>query len=293
MRSPGTTGSGPSGEIPLLDQPVFETQRLRVFATGIVISQVLCTRRELFVAFWPDFNRVLPIATALLSNHADREDDTAGWHVDWIEVASDYRRQGIATELLHGIERYLGTQVSIYPGSDRRVRVKDAVDMVWWFGKTPWPKADNRRVLRPYSDSMKHLIRYGCKPAKRPSGHEISTKFQRDNGGAIPGNLLEIANTESNSAYLRRCRNRRIPAHPARYPEKLVEFFVNFLTDEGDLVVDPFAGSNVTGAVCEKRGRRWISVEIVERYVEGSILRFEDAALLATGRKRKRSNAKP
>ena len=175
----------------------------------------------------------------------------------------------------------------------RRIRVKDAVNMVWWFGKTPWPKADNRRVLRPYSESMKHLIRYGSKPAKRPSGHEISTKFQRDNGGAIPGNLLEIANTESNSMYLRRCRSRRIAPHPARYPEALVKFFVDFLTDEGDLVVDPFAGSNVTGAVCEKHGRRWISVEIVPKYVEGSMLRFEDAALLATGRKRKRSNAKP
>src|SRR5574337_397203 len=33
----------------------------------------------------------------------------------------------------------------------RRVRVKDAVDCVWWLSRTPWPKASNRRVQAPYS----------------------------------------------------------------------------------------------------------------------------------------------
>lgn len=90
----------------------------------------------------------------------------------------------------------------------RRLRVKDAVNMVWWFSKTEWPKADNRRVLQPYSESMKDLIKHGYKAQKRPSGHDISTKFQRDNGGAIPPNLITIANTESKAwrAAARACR---------------------------------------------------------------------------------------
>jgi DNA modification methylase len=157
----------------------------------------------------------------------------------------------------------------------RRVRVKDAVNMVWWFGKTEWPKADNRRVLQPYSDSMKGLIKNGYKAMKRPSGHDISTKFQRDNGGAIPPNLIQIANTESNSAYLRKCKERGVKPHPARYPEQLVRFFVEFLTDKKDLVVDPFAGSNVTGAVSDQLGRRWVAGEIEPKYIEGSTARFE------------------
>jgi len=157
----------------------------------------------------------------------------------------------------------------------RRVRVKDAVNMVWWFGKTEWPKADNRRVLQPYSQSMRGLIRNGYTPKKRPSGHDISTKFQKDNGGAIPPNLIQIANTESNSAYLRKCKERGIKPHPARYPEQLVKFFVDFLTDKGDLVIDPFAGSNVTGAVCDRFNRRWLSSEVESKYVDGSIIRFE------------------
>lgn len=157
----------------------------------------------------------------------------------------------------------------------RRLRVKDAVNMVWWFSKTEWPKADNRRVLQPYSDSMKDLLKKGYKAKKRPSGHDISTKFQRDNGGAIPPNLIQIANTESNSAYLRECRKRGIKAHPARYPEQLVKFFIDFLTDKDDLVVDPFAGSNVTGAVCDRFARRWLASETEPNYIEGSLIRFE------------------
>ena len=161
----------------------------------------------------------------------------------------------------------------------RRIRVKDAVNMVWWFSKTEWPKADNRCVLQPYSESMKQLIKHGYKARKRPSGHDISTKFQKDNGGAIPPNLIKIANTESNSLYLRECKKRGIKPHPARYPESLVEFFIHFLTDEGDLVVDPFAGSNVTGSVCDVNERRWIGVELEGKYVAGSIIRFESAPL--------------
>jgi len=173
----------------------------------------------------------------------------------------------------------------------RRLRVKDAVNMIWWFGKTEWPNADNKRVLQPYSDSMRGLIRNGYTAKKRPSGHDISTKFQKDNGGAIPPNLLQIANTESNSAYLRKCKERRIKPHPARYPEQLVKFFLDFLTDKGDLVIDPFAGSNVTGAVCDRFARRWIASEIEARYVEGSALRFEIGPLFdATVEKRQTKN---
>lgn len=164
----------------------------------------------------------------------------------------------------------------------RRLRVKDSVNMIWWFGKTEWPKADNRKILIPYSESMKELIKNGYKSMKRPSGHDISPKFQKDNGGAIPSNMIQIANTESNSAYLRACKERGLRPHPARYPEQLVKFFVDFMTDKDDLIVDPFAGSNVTGAVCQQNGRRWLGSEIESRYVDSSMIRFESGPLFDT-----------
>jgi DNA modification methylase len=156
----------------------------------------------------------------------------------------------------------------------RRTRVKDAVNVVWWLSKTPAPRADNRRVLRPYSRSMQRLFREGVRPARRPSEHQIGENFDRDNGGSIPCNLLQIANTTSRDGYLDRCKDAGLTIHPARFPVALPEFFVRFLTDEGDLVVDPFAGSNVTGYVAESLGRRWIASEINADYVAGSRLRF-------------------
>jgi DNA modification methylase len=114
----------------------------------------------------------------------------------------------------------------------RRVRVKDAINTVWWLSKTPFPKANNRRVLAPYSKSMKDLLRNGYTAKLRPSGHDISSKFQKDNGGSVPPNLLAIANTESSSRYQEYCRENNIPIHPARFPPQLPEYFIRFLTDK-------------------------------------------------------------
>lgn len=160
----------------------------------------------------------------------------------------------------------------------RRVRVKDAVNCVWWLSKTPFPKANNSRVLQPYSGSMKKLIRNGSPGGERPSGHKISENFQRDNGGAIPPNLLAIANTESASDYQNYCRANGYPVHPARFPAHLPEYFIRFLTDPGDLVVDPFGGSCITGAVAEATSRRWVCCELSEEYLKGAIGRFRPEA---------------
>lgn len=157
----------------------------------------------------------------------------------------------------------------------RRMRVKDAVNSVFWLTRDPFVDADNRRVLAPYSDSMKDLLRNGYKAALRPSGHDISTKFQTDNAGSIPPNLFQFANTASTSHYLRRCKEENIKPHPARFPQALPEFFIKFLTKPGDIILDPFAGSNVSGAAAEALGRQWIGVELDPTYVSASRFHFE------------------
>lgn len=157
----------------------------------------------------------------------------------------------------------------------RRVRVKDAINTVWWLSKTPWPKASNRRVLQPYSPSMRELLEKGYSAKKRPSGHDISEKFAVDNGAAIPPNLLAIPNTESNSFYLRYCEAHGYKPHPARYPAELPEYFIRMLSDPGDTVVDPFAGSCVTGEVCERLDRNWTCIEMLTDYCEAALGRFK------------------
>lgn len=162
----------------------------------------------------------------------------------------------------------------------RKIRAKDSVNTVWWLSKTSWPKANVGKVLAPYSDRMKKLIadpgKY-YKPKLRPSGHDIGPGFAKDNGGAIPPNLLSFSNSESNGRYLAGCKQTGEKVHPARFPTKLPEFFVKFLTDPGDLVVDIFAGSNTTGEVAEREGRRWMAFEEHPGYVATSAFRFASA----------------
>ncbi|MAX25672.1 MAG: site-specific DNA-methyltransferase [Phycisphaeraceae bacterium] len=181
----------------------------------------------------------------------------------------------------------------------KRTRVTDSFTQVWWMAKSDWPKADNRRVLRPYSDSMNSLLARGqYNSGDRPSEHKISdTGFLANHGGSIMPNVLELessdlneairlpqntlrfANTQSNDDFHRRCKTAGIVPHPARMPAGLAAFFIEFLTEPGDLVLDPFGGSNTTGYVSEQMDRRWIAVEADRQYALQSRLRFPDDKL--------------
>lgn len=159
----------------------------------------------------------------------------------------------------------------------RKIRAKDSVNTVWWLSKSEWPKADVGKVRVPYSDRMKKLLEDPEKfytPAERPSGHDIGKGFGRDNGGAIPSNLLQIPNSGSMGQYESACKAIGVERHPARFPPKLPKFFIEMLTDKNDLVVDIFAGSNTTGEVAQDLGRRWLAFEQLSEYVAASAFRF-------------------
>ena len=157
----------------------------------------------------------------------------------------------------------------------RRIRVKDSVEYIFWLVKDPMAKADNRKVLNPYSEDMRRLIKRGVKQTTRPSGHVINGTFANDQGGSIPSNLIQCGNNESNSAYIRNSKAADTKIHPARFPGELPRFFIEFLTNPGDMVLDPFAGSNTTGHVAEGLKRKWVGVELREEYARDSRLRFE------------------
>lgn len=181
----------------------------------------------------------------------------------------------------------------------KRCRVTDSHTQLWWMAISDEPKADNRKVLRPYSKKMQKLLSRGSYNAgKRPSGHKIGeSSFLKNNGGAISHNVLEmesinpeveariprsafsLSNTTSTDFFHKACKDKGITPHSARIQPRLVDFFVQFLTDPGDLVLDPFAASNVTGYVAESTGRQWVSIEAEEEYAQQSCIRFEDPEL--------------
>jgi DNA modification methylase len=179
-----------------------------------------------------------------------------------------------------------------------RIRLTDSFTHVWWMAKSDFPKADNRKVLRPYSSSMEKLLaRQSFNAGKRPSEHVISDEgFLYNHGGSIAQNVFEmeqmdqqrnvrlpnafsLPNTISNDYFSRQCREQSIKPHPARMPVGLASFFIQFLTDSGDLVLDPFAGSNTTGYAAEKLGRRWLAIEANKDYAAQSEIRLSDPAL--------------
>lgn len=182
-----------------------------------------------------------------------------------------------------------------------RIRLTDSYTNVWWMAKSDKPKADNSKVLRPYSKSMRALLKRGSyNSGRRPSEHVVGQdSFLTRHKGSIPPNLFElepiedhreirlpnvmaVANTSSNDHFLRECRERGIDPHPARMAPELAAFFIQFLTDPGDVVLDPFAGSNTTGYVAEALRRRWIAVEPEQDYTDQSRIRLSDPDLQAS-----------
>ena len=114
-----------------------------------------------------------------------------------------------------------------------RIRVRDAYTHLWWMAKTDRTHADNRQVLTKYSEAMEKLLaRKSYNTGKRPSEHDISDKsFLKNHGGAIPSNLITLANTQAVSEYLNYCREHEMQPHPARMPSGLAEFFIKRLKD--------------------------------------------------------------
>jgi site-specific DNA-methyltransferase (cytosine-N4-specific) len=180
----------------------------------------------------------------------------------------------------------------------KRIRTVDSYTRIWWMAKMDYPKANNMRVLRPYSEAMKSLlVRQAFNAGKRPSEHNISENgFLKDCGGSIAHNFFELdpldpkrehrlpnafsfSNTSSNDFFSRVCKEKQIVPHPARMPMGLAAFFVQFLTERGDYVLDPFAGSNTTGFAAQRLGRKWHAIDASVEYARQAKIRFQDPKL--------------
>src|SRR5437868_9984313 len=95
----------------------------------------------------------------------------------------------------------------------------------------------------------------GNRPNRLPS---VISQFPEDQAERLPFNALSLSNTNSGDYFSRTCREKGITRHPATMHPGLMAFFTNFLTDEEDLILDPFCGSNTAGYVAERLQRKWI-----------------------------------
>ncbi len=163
------------------------------------------------------------------------------------------------------------TPPNVY-SSGKYGRTKKSHEYCFWFSKGPTWTFNLDPIRTPYKKGMEKFLNGEGKGERaqnmRPSTHSFDCeKVWTNHGGADPGSVISISNTSSNDVFLRLCKEKGI-AHPARFPEKLVEFFVLSGSNEGDIVLDPFSGSGTTAVVAARHSRKWIGIDANPSFCE-------------------------
>lgn len=166
--------------------------------------------------------------------------------------------------------------------SKKRVQLNVGYEPVYWMTNDPdLVRADNRRVLQPHT--AKHLAFVRSGGVQKRSVHsdgayyKVPGSYGKETQGRIPRNVQSFTATKDdmNSAYRAYCNEHGYIRHGASMPISLPKFFIEFLTEEGDLVVDPMAGRMKVGMAAESLGRRWICTDKIFDYVYGSEVCFQ------------------
>ncbi|WHR54465.1 MULTISPECIES: DNA-methyltransferase [Vibrio] len=154
-----------------------------------------------------------------------------------------------------------------------RMQLCSAWEPVYWFTNDPdRVRSDNRRVLVEHTEQHKKLLEQGGDSriatygdgAYRLRGNAFSNKTQ----GKIPKNIIQRGHRCADTSAVRKiAKELGLPPHPAMFPTDIPSFAIEFLTNEDELVVDLFSGSNKTGLAAERAGRRWVACDLILEYV--------------------------
>jgi site-specific DNA-methyltransferase (cytosine-N4-specific) len=147
------------------------------------------------------------------------------------------------------------------------VQTAAAYEPIFWFTNDPHRvRANNRRVLEPHTPRHRRLMAAGGERREAAYGDGAYRlkpgDFGRETEGRLPRNVIERGHACADTRALREHAKRLgLPPHGAMQPSAIPEFWIRFLTEPGDLVVDGTAGSIRAGLVAERLNRRWFCVE--------------------------------
>jgi len=128
-----------------------------------------------------------------------------------------------------------------------------------------------------HTDSKKDAYTFNLDPVRVPAKYPGKKHFKGPNAGQLSGNPLgknpedvwNIPNVKSNHV--------EKTNHPCQFPVGLIERLVLSLTNQGDLVFDPFSGVVSSGVAAALHRRRFWGCELKEVYSKLGVRRMQDA----------------
>lgn len=208
---------------------------------------------QYFLTITKEIYRVLqPHGNFVLNYRSKRHGDERG--TLQFELVFWLREQGFLF-----CEDFIWGKPSPPPGRFRRY-LKDAVEYCFQFAKTPDWQFFPEHCLSPARWDAKDRERrkrlaHNYVRVNEPSG-QGRKRVQAGPDFVRPSTLL-LFEPEFGPNPIE---------HPARFPAELPAFFINLLTEPGNVVLDPFAGTGTTAIVAERMARRWIAIEIDPKY---------------------------
>jgi site-specific DNA-methyltransferase (adenine-specific) len=128
---------------------------------------------------------------------------------------------------------------------------------------------------------------FNADPVRVPSARQTTYADRRANPvGKLPDDTWVLRPQESDAHFRpdsdtwsvsRVCGTfKERTGHPCQMPEAVLDRIIRVASNPGDLVLDPFAGSGTTLAVAKKLGRRYLGIELSERYADGARKRLQE-----------------
>ena len=246
----------------IITSPPYADRRVHTYG-GVKPEQYV----EWFLPRSEQFLRVLKPTGSFVLNIKEKAENGER-HTYVLELILALRKQG-----WYWTEEYIWHKRNCYPGKWPN-RFRDSWERCLHFTKSRKFKMNQESVMVPMGDwadaRLKSLgkndtVRYDSQVGSG-FGKNIANWAQRSM--AYPTNVLHMA-TE--------CGNKN---HSAAFPKALPEWFIKLFTDEGDFVLDPFAGSGTTLEVAKNLRRNAIGVEILPEYCELAREKIEDRQLV-------------
>lgn len=186
---------------------------------------------------------------------------------------------------LHLMDRLIWSCPNKAPGpvkyaSIDRTQLNVGYEPVLWMTNDPFRvRSNNTRVLQAHTQRHLDLIAKGGEQREvtySDGAYRLRVgSFGNETAGRIPRNVLTFGhNCADQRAYKQAARAQGLPAHGAPMPLSLAKFLIEFLSEPGDVIADPFGGSFTTAKAAELLGRRWLSTECMAEYVIGGAWRF-------------------